>query len=214
MPLFCNHMAMNEQTRQMIDVDLLLTWGAGYRKYSKGEVIFREGDIGYNYLQLVSGKVRWVNVDEEGKEFIQAFVQEGESFGELPMLDDGPYVATAIAEEDSTLLRLRKESFLQLLREHPSIHFSFTKLMTMRLRNKFIVLKELACQDPHRRIITILSQYKKAFNHVEDDEKMKVELTRQQIANMTGLRVETVIRTIRHLHEQGHLEIVRGKVYC
>ena len=207
-------MANTEVTRPMIDVDLLLAWGAGYRKYTKGDIIFREGEVGYNYLQLVTGKVRWVNVDEDGKEFIQAFVQEGESFGELPLLDDGPYVATAIAEEDSTLLRMRKDTFLQLLREHPAIHFSFTRLMTMRLRNKFIVLKELACQDPQRRIITILSQYKSAIMRATDEDRVKVDLTRQQIANMTGLRVETVIRAIRHLHEQGQLQIVRGKVYC
>ena len=37
--------------------------------------------------------------------------------------------------------------------------------------------------------------------------------TRQQIANMTGLRVETVIRTIRHLNEIGSLDIVNGKVF-
>jgi CRP/FNR family transcriptional regulator, cyclic AMP receptor protein len=207
-------MTMMPMTKPMIDVDLLLTWGAGYRKYRKGDVIFREGEAAYFYLQLVIGKVRWVNVDEEGKEFIQAFVQEGESFGDLPLLDDGPYVATAIAEEDTTLLKLRKETFLQLLRENPSIHFSFSRLMTMRLRNKFIVLKELACQDPQRRIITILSQYKLALKEEPSGERVKVELTRQQIANMTGLRVETVIRTIRHLHERGLLHIDRGKVFC
>ncbi len=41
--------------------------------------------------------------------------------------------------------------------------------------------------------------------------KIKIDLTRQQIANMTGLRVETVIRTIRSLHDTGQLTIERGK---
>ena len=44
-------------------------------------------------------------------------------------------------------------------------------------------------------------------------DAIKVNLTRQQIANMTGLRVETVIRTIRHLNEIGSLDIVNGKVF-
>jgi len=42
----------------------------------------------------------------------------------------------------------------------------------------------------------------------------QVKLTRQQIANMTGLRVETVIRTIRNLQSKGQLHITKGKVYC
>jgi CRP-like cAMP-binding protein len=49
---------------------------------------------------------------------------------------------------------------------------------------------------------------------VPEDELLKIELTRQQIADMTGLRVETVIRSIRELERNGHLKIERGKVYC
>ena len=42
----------------------------------------------------------------------------------------------------------------------------------------------------------------------------RVNLTRQQIADMTGLRVETVIRTIKNLEHKGDLVIDKGKVYC
>jgi CRP/FNR family transcriptional regulator, cyclic AMP receptor protein len=199
--------------KEMIDLDTLLCWGATYKHVKKGEVIFHEGTQGRFYHQLVEGRVRWVNVDDNGKEFIQEFIRKGESFGELPMLDDGPYVATSIADEDSLLIRLPKEIFLQLLRENPTIHFGFTKLMTERLRHKFIVLKELASQDPERKVSTIIHLYKQA--HCESNgHKLKIGLTRQEIADMTGLRVETVIRTIRHLHEKGTLVIEKGKVYC
>lgn len=42
----------------------------------------------------------------------------------------------------------------------------------------------------------------------------KLLLTRQQLANMTGLRVETVIRTIKDLEEKKIVSIQKGKVYC
>ena len=197
----------------MIDIDILLCWGATYKQVCKGEVIFHEGTLGRFYYQLVDGRVRWVNVDDNGREFIQTFIEEGESFGELPMLDDGPYVATAIADEDALLIRLPKEIFLQLLRENPAIHFDFTRLMTERLRHKFIILKELATQDPERKVSTIIQLYKNA-HHDSCNGRMKIQLTRQEIADMTGLRVETVIRTIRNLHEKGTLHIEKGKVYC
>ncbi len=197
----------------MIAEDLLLSWGATYKKVLKGEVIFHEGCNGKYYHQLVQGKVKWMNVDDSGREFIQDIIDEGQSFGEFPLLDGGPYVATSVADEDSLLFRLPKEIFLQLLRENPVIHFSFTRLMTERLRHKFIILKELASQDPERKVNTILQWYKKA--HAEKgDDKLKIRLTRQEIADMTGLRVETVIRTIRSLHDRGSLSIEKGKVYC
>lgn len=200
----------------MIDIDTLLCWGATYRKVAPGEVIFAEGSQGRYYHQLVEGRVRWVNVDEDGREFIQKVIEEGECFGELPLLDDGPYVATAVADKESLLIRLPKEVFLQLLRENPLLHFAFTRLLTQRLRAKFVVLKEVACQDPERKVITILNMYKEEHNEANCPKcrkGVKVGLTRQEIADMVGLRVETVIRTIRRLQEKGSVEILRGKVY-
>jgi CRP/FNR family transcriptional regulator, cyclic AMP receptor protein len=199
--------------KPMLDEDLLLTWGATYKRYKKDEVIFQEGTTGNYYHQLVNGKVKWYNIDEQGKEFLQCLICEGESFGELPLFDDGPYVSSAAPIEDSIVLKLRKEIFLQMLRENPKIHFCFTKLMTERLRSKFIFLKELTHSDPERKIITVLNYYKDTSCR-ESNIKIKVDLTRQQIANMTGLRVETVIRTIRSLHDNGQLSIERGKVFC
>jgi CRP-like cAMP-binding protein len=197
----------------MIDVDTLLTWGATYKKVRKDEIIFQEGSQGFFYHQLVKGRVKWVNIDDNGREFIQCIIHEGESFGELPLLDDGPYVATSIAMEDSILIRLRKETFLQLLREHPAIHFRFTRLVTERLRLKFIFLKELANQDPERKVITILNHYKEDVDPCHEG-RHRINLTRQQIANMTGLRVETVIRTIKSLEAEGRVLIDKGKVFC
>ncbi len=200
-----------------IDIDVLLCYGATYKKVDKGESIFREGCQGRNYHQLVEGKVKWMNVDDDGKEFVQKIVRVGESFGELPLLDGGPYVASAVADADCLLIRLPKEIFLQLLRENPIIHFSFTKLMAERLREKFIILKEVASQDPERKVSTIINLYKDINEQVGDHcpscDKTRMALTRKEIAEMTGLRVETVIRTIRHLHDKGKLTIQKGKVY-
>jgi CRP/FNR family cyclic AMP-dependent transcriptional regulator len=196
----------------MIDENLLLTWGATFRKLSRDEQLFAEGAPGYFYHQIVSGRVKWVNIDEDGKEFIQAVVHPGESVGELPLFDDGPYVSSAIALTDTTVLRLRKDEFLRMLHEHPDIHFAFTRMITHRLRLKFIFLKELSYPDPVRKVLTVMRYYRETSDH-EADGRKRIPLTRQQIANMTGLRVETVIRTIRSLSDEGQLHIDSGKVY-
>jgi CRP-like cAMP-binding protein len=197
----------------MIDVDLLLACGATYKKVAKGEIIFREGSAGSFYHQLVSGKVKWINVDDEGREYIQYVVQAGEAFGELPMFDDEPYAANAVAEEDSLVLRLHRSTFLSLLKEQPQLHFAFTRLLAQRLRFKFMLLKELSCYSPGHRIITLIN-YLKENNKNYCPKCHKLLLTRQQLANMTGLRVETVIRTIKDLQDQKFLSIEKGKVYC
>jgi len=197
----------------MIDIDLLLAWGAAFKKVPKGNTIFSEGTSCSFYYQLVSGQVRWVNIDEEGKEFVQNIAEPGECFGELPLFDDEPYVASAIADEDSVVIRLHKPVFNQLIRENIDIHFKFSKLLAQRVRFKLILLKALACHDPEIMINSLLEHFKKEHkNFCADCNQLK--LTRQQIANMTGLRVETVIRSMRHMHEKGELLINKGKVYC
>ncbi len=197
----------------MINIDLLLAWGAAYKRVNKGDVVFKEDSNCQFYHQLVSGRIRWVNIDEEGKEFIQIMIDPGECFGEMPLFDEGPYAATAIAEEESVIIRLQKSVFLQLMKDNPDIHFSFTRLLSQRVRFKFLLLKSLALHAPEARIATLLSYLKTNHkNFCTDCNQLK--LTRQQIADMTGLRVETVIRAMRHMHEKGELIIEKGKVFC
>ena len=197
----------------IIDVDILLALGATYKKLKAGDIIFHEGCVCCFYHQLVSGSVRWVNIDDNGSEFIQNMVEPGECFGEIPLFDNEPFAATAIADTECVIIRLHRSLFQQLLLERPDIHFTFTKLMSQRLRFKFLLLKELAHHDPEHSIVTLLSYLKQNKKSI-CTQCNKINLTRQQIANMTGLRVETVIRAIRHLHEKGALVIEKGKVYC
>ncbi len=197
----------------MIDIDLLLAWGAAYKKVGSGEIIFNEGQSCCFYHQLVSGQVKWVNIDEEGKECIHSIVEPGESFGELPLFDDGAYAASAIAEEDSIVIRLHKPTFIELIKENTDIHFYFTKLLSKRLRNKFSMIKSFSAHCPEAMIATLLNNLK-ADNKSFCSNCNQLKLTRQQIADMTGLRVETVIRTMRNMHDKGELVISKGKVFC
>ena len=197
----------------ILSIDLLLAWGATYRKVSAGETIFLEGDESRFYHQVVEGTVKWVNINEEGKEFIQDIAVAGESFGILPLFDDGPYAATAVAVEDSIILRLHKPVFIKLLEESPVLHFAFSRLLSEKIRFKFLLLKTITCDDPYKRISALLDYLKKNKKHISQDCN-QLKLTRQQIAGMTGLRVETVIRTMRHMHDDGQVRIAKGKVYC
>ncbi len=196
-----------------IDIDTLLAWGAAYKKVASEEIIFQEGMESSFYYQLVSGKVRWVNINDEGKEFIQTIIEPDECFGELPLFDGEPFAASAIADEDSVIIRLHRSTFQQVLKENPDLHFEFTRLLTQRLRFKFLILKELANHNPEGSISTLLNYFKQTQKNI-CTKCNRLKLTRQQIADMTGLRVETVIRTMKFMQSKGDLQITKGKVYC
>ena len=197
----------------MIDVNLLLAWGATYKKVSSHETIFSEGQSCTYYYQLISGYVKWINIDSEGRECIHGIIEPGESFGEFPLFDDEPYAASAVAESNCILIRLYKPTFIELLKGNPDLLFAFTQLFTKRLRYKYSLIKSYACNNPATRIINLIN-YLKTENKNFCAECDQLKLTRQQVADMTGLRVETVIRTMRSMHNKGELVINRGKVYC
>lgn len=196
----------------MIQEEVLLAYGGTFRKYTKCQCIFFEGDEPLFYYQISEGSVRMINTFEDGKEFIQGIFNKGESFGEPVLLINCPYPATAIANEDTVVLKIKKENLLHLLRDNNDILFGFSQLLCKRLLNKSILAREISGEKPMHRITTLLSMFKQESGCTAD-KKFKVELSRQRIADMVGLRVETVIRAMKKLEEQGFVIIKNGKAY-
>lgn len=197
----------------MISENLLLDFGAKIVPYPKGTQLFREGDTALNFYQVSSGEVKMNNYNLDGKEFIQGIFASGQSFGEPPLFADVKYPANAEAISDSEVIQLHKSQFFALLAAHPDIHLKMTETLAKRLFYKAIMVSEISSQEPEHRILRILDYLKKHVHKVEGKFAFKVDLTRQQIADLTGLRVETVIRATKSLEKKGELKIKSRKVY-
>ena len=194
-----------------IDIDLLFSWGAVAKKYKKNEVIFDEDEVAHFYYQIIEGSVRMFNSNDEGKEFTQGLFCKGNSFGEPPLFIDELYPSKAITLQDSTIIKLSKDKFLKILDEYPSVQKSFLTLLANKIHSKSNTSKEIINQKPEFRIIAFLNTHKKKSEC--SNEKVLIPYTRQEIANFTGLRVETVIRVLCKMNTCDKLEIVNHKIY-
>ena len=195
-----------------IDLDLLFTWGAVAKKYKKNDVIFYEDDKALFYYQIIEGAVRMYNSNDEGREFTQGVFYNGNSFGEPAMFIDEVYPSTASASQDSIIIKLSKEKLMKILEDYPSVKLSFLELMAKRIYEKTIRTKQIINQNPENRINSFLENYKKQ-NQLCSSEKLLIPLTRQQIADFTGLRVETVIRTLSEMNKANKVRIYMHKLY-
>mgnify|MGYP003396747138 FL=1 len=192
-----------------IDLDLLYTWGAIAKEYKKNDIIISEDDVANFYYQVIEGCVRMYNSNDDGKEFTQGYFCDGQSFGEPPLFINEKYPSTAVAFHDCKIIKLSKDKFLRILDEYPSIQKYFLLVMAKRIHSKSKTSKDIINQKPEFRIMAFLNSNKKG----SDNTKELVVFTRQEIANFTGLRVETVIRTFAKMKSTNKIEIINHKIY-
>lgn len=193
-----------------IDTDILITWGAVAKKFRKGDVIFHEGDHPRFYYQILDGTVKMFNTNLDGKEFTQSEFKTGRSFGEPPLFIDENYPSTAVACQDSVILKLPKEKFLEILDEYPVFQKKMITLFAKRIYSKSTTAREIINNTPETRIMGFLNDYKKKHN--SENEKIEIPYTRQEIANYIGLRVETVIRTLAKMKTKNVVQIIERKL--
>ena len=194
-----------------IDTDVLFAWGAVAKKYKKGDFIFYEGDPCRYYHQIMKGKVKMCCFNDEGRIFSQGQFTENQSFGEPPLFINQPYPACAIAETDSVILQLTKDTLFKLLTDYPFLPMQFLKGFAQRIYDKSFNLKNISSPNPEERIMGFMKKYK--TENKSDNGRIQLPQTRQQLADSLGLRVETVIRTLKKMEENGLVEIKRHKVF-
>lgn len=194
-----------------IDIDLLIAYGAVAKKYDKGDFIFYEGDQCRFYYQVLEGKVKMCNYNDEGRIFIQGLFNPGDSFGEPPLFINELYPACAQAETNAVLYKLSKETLFKLLTDYPELQMQFITNFAKRIYEKSSTNKNIISPHPEDRIIGFLKKYKKDHNHGK--ELIIIPYTRQQIADYLGLRVETVIRTLIKMEEEAKVDIRKHKLY-
>lgn len=194
----------------MIKVELLKNFGAVEKKADKGQLLFREGDTAKFYYQIIDGAIKMNNYTKDGQETIQGLFRAGDSFGEPPLFGNFPYPANAEILESAQLVCLEKHRFIQLINKHTDIGMHLLQTLSKRLHFKAVLSKEVKAHEAEHRILTLLQYLKQNEGRTAP---YQVNLTRQVIANMTGLRVETVIRAIKRLNQKGLIEIRDRKLF-
>ncbi len=203
----------------MIDPAVLHHYGAKNINLKKDDFIFHDGDEALHYFQVAQGSIKMVTNSSDGQEFIQGIFRATDSFGEPALFSSFPYPSAAVALEPSVVIKLTKDKFLMLLRENFEIHLHIDQVLCQRLKYKSMVLSEISFYDPEHRILTLLKYLSEEADRSGRKTKSLgprvpyiIPFTRQQLADMSGLRVETVIRTVKKMEEEGKLKIVGHKI--
>mgnify|MGYP000975985320 CR=1 FL=1 len=166
------------------------------KRFPRNTILLNEGDITDSLYVILSGKVKTVITDENGREIILSISGPGEYFGEMALIDGEPRSATIVTREPCHLMIFSKEDIKGVLRANPDMVFTLLKGLIKRLRETDKKIESLALMDVYGRIAQLLIQMAEAQGDVL---VINEPLTHQEIANMVGASREMVSRILSEL---------------
>jgi CRP/FNR family cyclic AMP-dependent transcriptional regulator len=182
------------------------------RHFSRGQVVLFEEDTSKFMYIIISGKVRVVQISEDGKEHILAIHKRGDYFGELALFDGKTAPATVIAMEDSEIGLLAKNDFDLLVLKNEKILFQLMTALCMRLRESWMMIKIMSFADAEERVRAVLNNLSRLYG-VRDQRGVLVslKLTHKDIANYASVSRETVTRLMNRFTREGEIEILEKR---
>ncbi|HQW83699.1 MAG TPA: Crp/Fnr family transcriptional regulator [Ferruginibacter sp.] len=180
------------------------------KRFIKGEMIYNAGTAARYFYEVKTGEVKVVNNNDEGNDFIQAIYKPGGIFGVHLLFCDKPHPAAAFANTNCELYYMPKEAFLDLVKNNYDFHLNITYKLSEQVMFKAMMLEEVANEKAEHCLLTLI-HYLMNQKNVADGT---LAITKQQLANMTGLRVETVIRVLKTIEDKGLIKTTRGNIIC
>ncbi|OWV15989.1 CRP/FNR family transcriptional regulator, anaerobic regulatory protein/CRP/FNR family transcriptional regulator, cyclic AMP receptor protein [Fibrobacter sp. UWB16] len=171
------------------------------KNFNRDETVVLEGDDSVQALYLIAtGSVQVYMTGIDGRETILSFLERGDFFGEMSLIDGEPRSASVRTVTDATLLVIHRESFLSLLRKSPEIAMALMSELCKRLRKANKQIGSLSTMSVSGRVAgTLLNLMQERGVRIHTDNGNMVTVihnrpTQQQLADMSGTTRETVSR--------------------
>ncbi|MBM4167258.1 MAG: cyclic nucleotide-binding domain-containing protein [Ignavibacteria bacterium] len=117
------------------------------QSFQKNETIFSAGDVGDALYLIRDGTIR---IQNNGN--VLADLQSGQTFGEMALLSGEVRMASAIALSGSTLMKISKEKFDELMQESPALRNAVEELNAQRLMTNVIAAGKNISDDKWEKI--------------------------------------------------------------
>ena len=179
---------------------------ASVRTYPKGVCIYQQGELSSRFYQLVSGRIRIVLSQTDGREHVLAIVEPGGLFGEAACFDGLPYHTTAITVQPSTVLIFAREAVLDAMRSQPDLMLEVLRSITRKQRLFALQLETAMFRKAPARVAFILSRLATYYGTPVAGgraTRIGLHLSHEVLASMIGVTRVTVTREIGALVRDG-----------
>ncbi len=181
------------------------------RRYPPKSTIIYAGDESDALYYITKGSVTVVIEDDDGREMIMAYLNEGDFFGEMGLFEESAARSAWVkAKTECEVAEISYVKFRQLAREDADILFAISAQIAGRLRATTRKVGDLAFLDVTGRVAATLLDLCKQPDAMTHPDGMQIKVTRQEIGRIVGCSREMVGRVLKNLEDQGLIS-VKGK---
>jgi len=159
------------------------------------DCIFREGGYVEGVYFIQKGFVKVVSKRADNREQIVRLAAKGQVLGHRGFGDD-KYPISAVALSDTTVCFIDNDTLYEVFMNNPKLTLQMMEFYSRELRKTQIRMKYLTQMNVREKIAEALLFIKEVFGVNKSDGTLNVRLTRQEIADMTGVAAEQVSRDL------------------
>jgi CRP-like cAMP-binding protein len=177
----------------------------------KGEVIFEEGDTINGIYCIKDGVCKMSKLSANGKDHIVKLISKGELLGQRSIISDEPVNLSAIALEDMEVCFIPKSEIMGFFDKNNQFSMNVLKTICGDLREADLHSVNMAQKTVKERLAETLLYLADTFGKNEDNS-LKVQLSREELASMIGTATESCIRLLSDFNKLGLIELAGKKI--
>ncbi len=180
--------------------------------YKKKQVIYKEGNHPTQLYYVLSGKIKTFKSNDDGKELVTDLYSTGDFLGHIALLQGGVYKETAEAIDDCEIAIIPKKEFEDLLSNSKEVAQKFINLLAKNIADKEHHLLNLAYNSLRKKVADALVVLKNKYQVDGDAGNFKIDISRENLANIAGTATESLIRTLSDFKNEKLIEIKDGHI--
>ena len=194
------------------ELDNILSYATSSR-VAQGEDVFVQGAPANHFFLLLNGRLKVTQITEEGQQIIVRVVHPGDLFGFAKALQRTDYPGTAHAAAESLYLGWPTSLWSFFVEQNPALALSALQTIGNRLEEAHTRIREMSTQEVERRVAHAVVRLAGKAGKVEGNGvRIDFQISRQDIAEMTGTTLHTVSRILSAWEGRGLVEGGRQKL--
>jgi len=182
------------------------------KTFSKGEILFREGECCERVFFIAAGRIKIYQTAENGREQIFEILEEGDSCACNAGHKKWNCSATGEALSNCVVWFLSRNDYSGMVVKNEVLSRNLLELFSRKIKDTRNLVGEVSLKDVKKRLIKFLLDMHQKQSAGGSPSMLEIPFTREELAQRLGSTRETVTRYLTQLKEDGLIDILPSKI--